>query len=328
MLEYDAEALMVAVERAKQWVRCTDGLAFNAKAMGDECGCEHSDLRNQVVNELLALAVIERAGDRHNWYRAVKADLVEMDWLNASEDPYPLAMPLELNEQAIVSPGNVIVVAGETNAGKTAFVLNLIAANLSAGGGAHDEVYLFNSEMGPTEMRGRLLNMQAAERWTGLRVYARSRDFHHVVRADGLNVIDYLENLDDFYLVGKRIEEIHNALGHGVAVVCLQKKKGSDYARGGEFSLEKARLGLSLSYDGFVNTCKITKCKAPAGWTNPDGKERDFRLERGASIIGLTPWEYVTADERKRRTSSYMLDKRKQEMAAQRQREGFDYADF
>lgn len=326
-MRFDGQSLMLAVERGKKWAERAAG-TWSGFQFGKELGLESADLVNQVLDELLHLGRIERAGDRYNWFRSVSGALVEMDWLNASEEPYPLAMPLGLNEQAIISPGNVVVVAGETNAGKTAFVLNLIAANLRAGGGAHDEVSLFNSEMGPTEMRARLLNMRPVEHWSGLKVYSRSRDFHQVLRPDGLNVLDYLENLDDFYLVGKRIEEIHNALGHGVAVVCLQKKKGADYARGGEFSLEKARLGVSLSYDGFVNTCKITKCKAPAGWTNPDGKERDFRIERGASFTTLTPWEYVTPDERKRRTSAYRLEERRRELAAQRASEGFDYADI
>jgi len=324
MLRFEGADLMLAVETARSWVLRTGGCDFNGFVLGKEIGISEVSLRNQIIDELVDMRVIERAGTRHNWFRAVQADLSEMDWINASEQTYPLALPLELNEQAVISPGNIVIVAGETNAGKTAFILNTISANLTASGGAHEEVFLFNSEMGPTEMRGRLLNIQPAERWMGLRVYTRIRDFHQVIRPDALNVIDYLENLDDFWLVGKRIEEIHNALGHGVAVVCLQKKKGSDYARGGEFSLEKARLGLSLSYDGFVNTCKITKCKAPAGWTNPDGMERDFRIERGSTIVWLTPWEYVSADERKRRQGMYMLDKRQREAE---HKGGFSYAD-
>ena len=48
-------------------------------------------------------------------------------------------------------PGNIIVVAGEQNAGKTAFLLNFVRLNMT-----RHEMFYYSSEMGASEMRKRL----------------------------------------------------------------------------------------------------------------------------------------------------------------------------
>lgn len=297
------EYWLVAVEKARSWALRSVGV-FSGYHLGKECGLQDAETRNSVLDELVSMRVIEPDGSRNNWFRRVARDCQEMDWLNASEEPFPIKLPLGLNEQAVVSPGNIIVVAGETNGGKTAFALDIAASNLPAQGGVHQHVHYFESEMGPTEVRGRLLNKMPAEQWAGLRVYERTHDFHQVIRPDSLNIIDYLAMYDEAWKVAGAIEKIHEALGYGVAVVLLQKKRGLDYGRGGESTLDKPRLALSLSWDGFVNTCKITKCKAPGQeiMRNPQGMERDFTILSGSHLTPVSPWEYVDNKERQRRT--------------------------
>jgi hypothetical protein len=303
--EFSGEDLAQSIALAKRWVRRARG-KFSAYVFSKETGVENVRLRDQLLDELVRQKLIERDEHRNGWYHRVDTDLVPMDWQTAQVEPYPLWLPLGLNEKVIISPGNVIIVAGETNAGKTAFVLNTIYRNLAAFGGAHDRVRLFNSEMHPAELRGRLMAIdQRQDLWSsGLEPYSRTRDFHLVVDPDGLNVIDYMENLDEFWKVGQQIQQIHNALQGGVAIVCLQKKSGADLARGAEFTLEKARLGLSIFFDGHANYMRITKCKTPVSFPNPQGQEIDFTIHAGSNMVPIVDcdWSWVTKDQRAART--------------------------
>lgn len=304
MVQYEGDDLDRAVAIARQWVKRALG-RFNAYVFSKETGIENVQLRDQLLDELVRQKVIERDQKQNNVYHRIDSEIVFMDWKNAEMRTFPVKLPLGLNDKAYVSPGNIIIVAGETNAGKTAFVLNTIYRNLVINGGHQSRIRLLNSEMHPAELKGRLLSIDnRKEAWQGLEPVSRSRDFHQVIEPNSMNVIDYLENLDDFWLIGKKIEAIHNALDSGIAIVCLQKRQGEALARGGDFTLEKARLALSLFYDGHMNYMRITKCKAPVAYPNPQGQEIDFTIEAGAALIPVPDcgWEFVSKDQREART--------------------------
>jgi hypothetical protein len=300
------DRLLVLVERGKDWI-ATSGGEFSAYVFGCELGLKADpELRDEVLLNLREMGLIEPSGRKRGHYSTVADDCQRIDWQTATDDWYPLWLPLGIGEKAGTRKKNIIVVAGETNAGKTAFVLNTVHKNLAANGGKHKRVWYFNSEMGPDELRGRLLNIgRDVSHWDGLEAFERVRDFHQVIRPEGLNVIDFMEITQDFSLVGAWITAIHERLQSGVAIVCLQKKKGEDTGRGGEFTLEKCRLGLALSYNHGVNACKIVKCKNPVGITNPQGQEIDFEIERGSSFKPVSEWRWMTARERRDKWRSY-----------------------
>lgn len=298
-------ALMSLVERGKDWLATASG-EFSAFSFAKDLGIRDAELRDEVLANLRDLGVIEPSGKKRGCYCTVANDCQRIDWQTATDDWYPLWMPLGIGELSGTRKKNIIVIAGETNAGKTAFVLNLAHKNLACNGGKHERVWYFNSEMGPDELRGRLLNINRdMDKWAGLEPFERNKDFHQVVKPDGLNIIDYMEISQDFSMIAEWITKIHSALESGVAVICLQKKKSEDTGRGGEFTLEKCRLGLALSYNHGVNACKIVKCKNPVGTTNPQGQERDFEIERGSAINPVSEWRWMTAAERKAKWKSY-----------------------
>ena len=302
--------LAVQLERAKAWLRDTCTGDFSGYVLGKELGLDVTEHRSQVLADLVTLGLIEPVHGKHGIYAKVSREVRKLDWQGAQEAWYPLRLPLGLDKLCGVRPKNIIVVAGETNAGKTLFALQVAHDNLAQNGGQHTQVGYFNSEMGPDELRARLTGIDATPgAWDGLSAYEREREFHAVVRPDGLNIVDYMEVSDKFYLVADWIQRIHARLTTGVCVVCLQKAKGKDTARGGDFTLEKARLAVALSYNYGVNIAKIVKCKNPLnGALNPQGKELDYRIERGASVVELTGWRWVAEKERKTLLQQYERD--------------------
>ena len=306
-MRQEPKAVIEQISAAKRWVKRAQG-KFSAYVFAQEVGIQDVQLRDQVLDELVGRGILDRDEARNGWYHRIDAHPEPMDWQNAQVELAPVVLPLGLTDKAYISPGNIIILAGETNAGKTAFALNVIYINLLHQGGAYERVRYLNSEMHPAELKGRLLNIDRyPDAWEGLDAYSRTRDFHHVIDPHGLNVIDYLENLDNFYLIGDKIAKIHEALDTGIALICLQKKRGELTARGGDFTLEKARLGLSMFYDGFVNYLHITKCKFPVAYPNPQGQEIDFSIADGGRSFDVrgAGWEWVTSEMRAARTRTH-----------------------
>lgn len=289
------------VERAQEWLRDTCTGDFSGFLLGKELGIELPEQRAQVLYDLVSMGLIEAVRGKHGVYARVSNECREIAWRDAQESWYPLRLPLGLDKMCGVRPKNIIIVAGETNAGKTLFALQVAHDNLGQHGGEHTQISYFNSEMGPDELRSRLLRIDpVAGAWNGLDAFEREREFHAVVRPDGLNIVDYMEVSDKFYLVSDWIQKIHAKLTTGVCVICLQKAKGKDTARGGDFTLEKARLAIALSYSYGVNIAKIVKCKNPLnGAANPQGQELDYRIVGGATVDCITNWRWVTEKDRK-----------------------------
>ncbi len=85
-------------------------------------------------------------------------------------------------------PGNLIVVAGASDAGKTAFLLNFVRLNMDK-----YPIYYQSSEMGAEELANRLEQFDLPlGSWT-FTAEERSRDYADVIRPDCINIIDYLE---------------------------------------------------------------------------------------------------------------------------------------
>src|SRR5208283_404970 len=103
----------------------------------------------------------------------------------------------------------------------------------------------FSSEMGAEELKLRLSKFEdfPLKSW---KFFPRDRasKFADAISPDAINIIDYLEITKEFSEVGGMIKDIHDRLGKGIAIIAIQKKKGSETGRGGDFTLEKPRLAL------------------------------------------------------------------------------------
>jgi GTPase SAR1 family protein len=185
--------------------------------------------------------------------------------------------------------GNIVVVAGSPNSGKTAMMLNLIHLNQD-----RFPVYYFCSEMGETELGDRLSYFEQEGRqledWT-FEAINRATNFADVIRPDCINIIDFLELTQDIYLVNQYLTAITHAIGKGVAIIAIQKKVGASLGRGQEFSLEKPRLYLSMD----TNRLTILKGK---NWTqrnlNPNGLFINYRIEDGYRFVPTSDWNWAS----------------------------------
>lgn len=207
--------------------------------------------------------------------------------------PKPLTMrlPLDLNQYVLIYPGDLIVVAGATNAGKTAFFLNLARLNWDL-----FPVKYLTSELSEVRLGIRLhdfcevhgTSLDDWDRHVDFRV--RDSNFAPAMNPIGLNLIDYLEIYKDFQEVGVPIKAIFKRQQGqtGVTFLSLQMKHGNIFGRGGALTMEKPFLYLTLDYfkERDLNRLVIEKAKDPArDDVNPNGMDFWFRIEKGCQFI-------------------------------------------
>lgn len=269
--------------RVREWVLTEPGLILTEHVHKNleltERGLKKQ--ANDVLRRMVEEGKLTPCGDRRGCYRVIEESL-EIDWQAADvENIYQIAWPFELEKLVTLYPGNIVVLAGAQNVGKSAFLYNLIKLNQQT----HKIVY-FNSESGPEEMKVRLSKFEdiGIKDWRFL-AKERSTNFADAIFPNRLNLIDYLEITDNFYQIGGELKKIHDRLKKGIAVIALQKKTGAELGRGAEFALEKPRLYLSMD----PGKLKIVKGK---NWANPEinpnGMIFSFKLIQGAKFL---EWE-------------------------------------
>lgn len=225
---------------------------------------------------LVEKGILEQVPNQVGIYRSVNGALNPLDFLHADTEPFHVKFPLGVHEYVTLYKKSLVVLAGEPNAGKTAFCLNTARKNMD-----YTPNY-FSSEMGEAELQVRLKKFPfPLESWLGVKFFAKSSDFPKVIDPNGLNIIDYLEVAKDFYEIGGLLTDIFDALDKGVAIVAIQKPMGRDVGVGGARTLDKARLYMAIE----PGILKIVKGKI---WRNeninPNGMWIRWLLGGGANF--------------------------------------------
>ena len=277
----------------QEWVVQQDGI-FNTQKGYNELQLTTSPQKKHFRTELSRLVsreVIEKYGTQSGVYRKVDNNAPIVDIFSADTKSLNIEFPLSLHEYFRPMAKNIVVIAGTQDVGKSAFMLNLAKMNVNRG----MPIRYCTSEMGAAELRSRIDMFEDTplEDWRNVDFRERATNFQDLILPDGLNIIDYLEITDSFFLVAGLLTEIYNKLRGGIAVVALQKDHKTDLGRGGSFSLEKPRLYLSLtSNPPEGNIAKIVKCK---NWAdrkiNPNGRECVFNVFDGCQIRQNTSWK-------------------------------------
>ncbi|HUL00274.1 MAG TPA: bifunctional DNA primase/polymerase [Nitrospirota bacterium] len=239
---------------------------------------------SEILRRLCEQEVIERVGDKNGHFRVIDNTAEDIDFMSGDDTPIDLSWPFEIEQLVHTYQKSVIPVAGSSNSGKTAFLLNFVERNMRK-----HRINYFSSEMGKTELKSRLSKFGIPmDSWKKCAWRERSSNFADVIRKDDINIIDFLELHTDFFMVGQLIKDIFDRLHKGIAIIALQKNAGKEHGLGGERSIEKARLYLAMD----TGKIKIVKGK---NWAqdgkNPNRLERKFRLVQGCRFIPDSGWE-------------------------------------
>lgn len=229
-------------------------------------------------------------------YHILKSDLEFIDLNAPAEEQFNLTLPFNIHERVLIPPHSIVILAGSSNAGKSAFILNTLWENRMR---SYGKLYLM-SEMGTGEYLTRIKKFCTnwKEEWDSVKAASKSCDFNGAIEhhnKDGLTFVDYLEEVEgEYYKIPSTIRGIYDSLGDGVCFIALQKKTDSKHGRGGEGTLEKARLYMSIDHlavgkESIICALKMVKVKNFIG-DNLQGYEMHCRITKGHKMDRLTDW--------------------------------------
>jgi len=262
----------------RDFVDKTQG-TFSAAQLDNELGIVGKAKTNRrvVLWRLCDEGLIERL--KPGYYRVKEAYLPDMEWQKANTNSgLELKLPFEIHNLVDIYPKNILVIAGTTNAGKTAYLLNFIKDNMQEW-----EIHYFTSELSEQELKKRISKFGDGTDWQ-FHPHERNSNFDGVIIPDAINIIDYLEPPSgEYYAIGDQIAAIHSRLTTGIAFIAIQKKRKTELGRGAEFSEERARLYLSMD----PGRLKIIKAKNWRTEVNPNGVVYTFKLTDGCKFIHI-----------------------------------------
>jgi len=192
-----------------------------------------------------------------------------------------------------IFPGDMILISGRSNYGKTAMALSLMGENLPLMYAVlmGSEYTASDGKISP-KFKRRMKRMDwvnwitddGKPRFDLLPVGA---DYEDYVEPDCLNVIDWISLNGEYYLIDRVMKSIKDRVGHGVAVVVIQKNKDAEFGEGGERTERYADVHLRIdAFGDNESLLTIGKVKSPKG--RATGRMWAFEVtDYGANFLNI-----------------------------------------
>ncbi len=204
---------------------------------------------------------------------------------------FDTGMEFSFADSVVIREGDCILLAGQSNWGKTCLAMNFLGENID-----QHPVLLGNEFTSGDEPTPRFLNRLGAMDWvewtnsdgmdkfTLLPVY---EDFAENIIKDKINIMDWINLPGEYYMISPIMEGIKRAVGKkGIAVVVLQKNPGLDYARGGNPSKDFADLELLIDRHNATES-RITVGKCKESTASVSGRSWAFGISKGVKLKNI-----------------------------------------
>jgi len=211
-------------------------------------------------------------------YKAIDKSTVKKSnpFTGARENLIKLRTPsmFGFNETINVSEGDVWVIAGESNQGKSTLAMNILGDNMDS-----FPCYFISTEMTESKFvkRFRTMSWHDPYKENGDLKYewgfTDATNYEEMIDPDKINIIDWVGLPDKYYLIENTIRDMKAYLNKGIAVLVLQKKEGQDAPVGGEFAYRRADVCLTISR-GLLKVLKVKDWNPP----NPNYKMFAFGI--------------------------------------------------
>lgn len=191
-----------------------------------------------------------------------------------------------------IREGDMILISGQSNKGKTALCLNFAAENIDSRPVLMGNEYTTVDGEPNSRFLDRLDNMNWVEwydddgdKFTLLPV--RSDYAEHVI-ANRINIIDWINiETGEHYMIGSIMEAIKREQGAGVSVVSIQKAEGALSGRGGQFTKDFADVEILLDARPNSDEIIMTLGKVKESSRRVAGRHFAYEIEGGVKICNF-----------------------------------------
>lgn len=210
---------------------------------------------------------------------------------------YDTRLQLTFAADVVIRQGDLILISGLSNYGKTTLCLNFLAENLDTLPVLMGNEYTTWS----TELNKYIPHPRMAARWDAMDwvqwidgdlndrfiLLPVRDDYAENIIKDKINIIDWINiETGEHYMIGNILESIKKQLGKGVGIIAIQKAEGADAGRGGQFTKDFADLELLLDKYGENEVLlKIGKAKEPRDSARLTGRVFGYTIEDNGNKI-------------------------------------------
>lgn len=237
-------------EEAREFVMSTTGQFMSTDVH------KFLDLSTRVHKKAISMAMsrfwkieglIERDGNKNGCWRRIDKTIEEQCWWEHKGEPLKLRFPLGVEQFARVYSGNIILLEGQKSQGKSAFALEFCRLNRNL---FKNKILYQNAEMSDDELTERFesySHIMTPDEWReAVMIIRQTSEWWDKINPDGLNIVDYLIEYKEAYLVADYIFKIHQKLKSGIALIVVQRDPFKPYPTGGRGVRDIPRLILSL----------------------------------------------------------------------------------
>ena len=248
--------------------------------------------------------ILERDTKKEGIYRIVDETCDEIKWWEDEEEDVPIKLPFNLHKYVKIYPGNIILISGLKDSGKTGMMLRIIQDNFNNSELCeyykshihYPDIPLFhyyNCETPKAELRPRikLVAGKTYKEWQKeVKFWERTHAFAQVMQRHVINLVDYLDAKEDPFKMKAYMDQIHDKIygGAGIAIVARQlvekEYKGKKVLSGfgGNYVKNKPRLVVQLTGDCLlVENAKTPRMQEDGKFYNINGWTARFTVKDG-----------------------------------------------
>ncbi len=231
------------------------------------------DAVRNILFQLAEQKIVRPSGKKDGVYKVVtQVKPVQVFGVTREmRDPFTLIFPKDFvtgmefpfAEDIVIRDGDLILISGLSNYGKTALALNFCGENINQKPVLMGNEYT-TSDLEPTpRFLKRLHDMEwidwkddeGMDKFTLLPVWD---DYAEHIIKDRINIIDWINiETGEHYMIGTILSGIKRQLGKGIAIIAIQKAEGAETGRGGQFT--KDFTDCEILIDKFSDTETLLK---------------------------------------------------------------------
>ena len=254
--------------------------------------------------------LVRPSGKRDGIYKVIKQvnPVRVFDPGRERRPPFELIFPRDFEtmmefpfaEFIVIRQGDLILISGVSNLGKTCLAINFNGENIGK-----KPVLLGNEYTSPDgEPTPRFMNRLESMDWVEwvdvdgndkfTLLPVRDDYAEHIIK-DRINTIDWINiETGEFYMIGTILDGIKRQVGKGVAIAVIQKAESATAGRGGQFTKDFADCELLI--DRFSDTETLLTIGKVKEYTKPViGKTFAFSISQGVKIINFREVKRCTA---------------------------------
>ena len=260
-----------------------------------------ANLRTLLSVNLVKEKIVRPSGKKDGIYRVIK-QVAPIDVFGEPlSEPINLMFPRDFEtmmemsfaEDLIIRGGDLILISGRSNYGKTQMCMSFAGENIDSNPVLMGNEYTTLENKPTPRFLNRIKNMdwikwQTEDNKQKFTLLPVRNDYAEHIIKDRINIIDWI-NIDtgEHYMIGTIMESIKRELGRGIGIIAIQKAEGAEAGRGGQFTKDFADVEILLDKLPESDDVLLTLGKVKESKCRVIGRTFAYGIFQGVKIMNF-----------------------------------------